>query len=84
MLFLTAAQHSQMCSARQFAAACCELAITYTRFPFQAQHLDMVGCEEIAIVRLQIEISERLMRLYTLAKRIAKEALPAEVALKGD
>ncbi len=52
-------------------------------YQYQAQHLDTVGTEEIAIVRLQIEISERLKRLYTLARRIAKEVLPTEVALKS-
>jgi len=53
-------------------------------YQYQARNLDVVGTEEIAVVRLQIEISERLKRLYTIAKRIAKEVLPAEVALKSD
>ena len=46
----------------------------------QAQHLDRVGGENINAVRLEMEISERLQRLYTLARRIAREALPPEVA----
>ncbi|MDH5500352.1 MAG: Na/Pi cotransporter family protein [Gammaproteobacteria bacterium] len=53
-------------------------------YQYQALHLDTVGTEEIAVVRLQIEISERLKRLYTVAKRIAREVLPAEVASKSD
>jgi phosphate:Na+ symporter len=53
-------------------------------YQYQSRHLDTVGTEEIAVVRLQIEISERLKRLYTIAKRIAKEVLPAEIASKRD
>jgi phosphate:Na+ symporter len=50
----------------------------------QSLHLGRVDAEHIATVRLEMELSERLQRLYTLAKRLAKVVLPHEVALKAD
>jgi phosphate:Na+ symporter len=50
----------------------------------QSQHLGEVGVEDIATVRLEMELSERLQRLYTVARRLAKQVLPTEVALKAD
>jgi phosphate:Na+ symporter len=50
----------------------------------QSQRLGEVGTEDIATVRLEMELSERLQRLYTVARRLAKQVLPTEVALKAD
>ena len=53
-------------------------------YQHQAQQLEQAGADEIAGVRMEMEILERLRRLYSLARRIAKEVLPPEVALKSE
>jgi len=38
---------------------------------------------QLALVRLELELLDKLRQMYTLAKRIAKEFLPDEVASKA-
>jgi phosphate:Na+ symporter len=52
-------------------------------YQHQARQLEQAGADGIAGVRMEMEILERLRRLYSLARRIAKEALPPEIALKA-
>jgi Na+/phosphate symporter len=53
-------------------------------YQHQSRHLGEVGAEDIGTVRLEMELSERLQRLYTVARRLAKQVLPTEAALKAD
>jgi phosphate:Na+ symporter len=52
-------------------------------YQHQARQLEQAGADGIAGGRMEMEILERLRRLYSLARRIAKEALPPEIALKA-
>ena len=52
-------------------------------YQHQARQLGQANADEITAVRMEMEILERLRRLYSLARRIAKEVLPPEIALKS-
>jgi len=46
----------------------------------QSERLGLKEPRHLALVQLEMEVLEHLRRIYTLAKRVAKEFVPAEVA----
>lgn len=51
-------------------------------YQYQAQHIGTISAKRLALLRMEMELSERLQRLHAVARRIAREALPANVAIK--
>jgi phosphate:Na+ symporter len=48
----------------------------------QSRVLDAARVENIGQVRMELEFIDKLRRIYSLAKRIAREVLPREIGLK--
>jgi phosphate:Na+ symporter len=46
----------------------------------QTERIAVREPQQLALIQLEMEIMEHLRRIYTLAKRVAKEFVPAEVA----
>lgn len=46
----------------------------------QSMRLGTVNYEHLDLVRIELELLDKLRRIYTLAKRVAKEFVPEEVA----
>ena len=49
----------------------------------QSESLGVRDQEHLLLVRLELELLDRLRRIYTLAKRVAKDFVPDEVAVKA-
>ena len=49
----------------------------------QTERIAVREPQHLALIQLEMEILEHLRRIYTLAKRIAKDFVPAEVAEKA-
>ena len=49
----------------------------------QSESLGVSDQEHLRLVRLELELLDRLRRIYTLAKRVAKDFVPEEVAVKA-
>lgn len=49
----------------------------------QSERIGIVGNKHLALVRLEMEFLDKLRGIYTLAKRIAKDFVPDEVASKA-
>jgi phosphate:Na+ symporter len=49
----------------------------------QSQRMGVKEDRHLALVRLELELLDKLRQMYTLAKRIAKELVPDEVASKA-
>jgi phosphate:Na+ symporter len=50
----------------------------------QSQELGAVERGNIGRVRLELDLMDKLRRVYTLSKRMAREVLPREIALKSE
>jgi phosphate:Na+ symporter len=48
----------------------------------QASRIGIQTNRQLLLIRLELELVDQLRRIYTLTKRIAKEFIPAELALK--
>jgi phosphate:Na+ symporter len=49
----------------------------------QSQRIGVAETRNIELIRLEFEVLDNLRRIYTLAKRIAKDFVPEEVAEKA-
>lgn len=52
-------------------------------YNYQSEHIGKVSSKRIALIRLEMELSERLQRLHALSRRIAREMLPVAMAMKS-
>jgi len=50
----------------------------------QASRIGVQTSKELLLVRLELELVDQLRRIYTLTKRVAKEFIPDQLALKTD
>ena len=50
----------------------------------QASRISVQTSKHLLLVRLELEMVDQLRRIYTLTKRIAKEFIPDELAIKGE
>ena len=49
----------------------------------QSQRIGAAETRNIELIRLEFEVLDNLRRIYTLAKRVAKDFVPEEVAEKA-
>jgi phosphate:Na+ symporter len=50
----------------------------------QAGRISVQTSKHLLLVRLELELVDQLRRIYTLTKRIAKEFIPDELAMKAE
>jgi phosphate:Na+ symporter len=50
----------------------------------QASRISLQTSKHLLLVRLELELVDQLRRIYTLTKRIAKEFIPDELAVKTE
>jgi phosphate:Na+ symporter len=50
----------------------------------QASRIGIQTSQQLLLIRLELEIIDQLRRIYTLTKRVAKEFIPPELALKTE
>jgi phosphate:Na+ symporter len=50
----------------------------------QASRINVQTSKHLLLVRLELELLDNLRRIYTLTKRVAKEFIPDELAIKTD
>jgi len=52
-------------------------------YQYQSEHIGSISAKRLALFRMEMELSERLQRLHSVARQIAREALPTSVAIKS-
>ena len=50
----------------------------------QASRIGVLTNQELLLIRLELEIVDQLRRIYTLTKRVARDFIPDELAVKSD
>jgi phosphate:Na+ symporter len=50
----------------------------------QSQRMGITDSKHLLLVRLELEFVNHLRRMYTLAKRVAKDFVPEEIAIKAE